>query len=68
MIALLRNLPGRGLFIPMLLRPFRANEHAGRFNWPLIDVLAPMGGIRIEDDILVTETGPRNLTREHLPH
>ena len=55
-------------FIPMLLRPFRANEHAGRFNWPLIDVLAPMGGIRIEDDILVTETGPRNLTREHLPH
>lgn len=55
-------------FIPMLLRPFRENEHAGRFNWKLIDELAPNGGIRIEDDMLVTETGGRNLTRKHLPN
>ena len=54
-------------FIPMLLRPFRSNEHAPRFNWPLIDDMAKMGGIRIEDDVLVTATGRRNLTREHLP-
>ena len=54
-------------FIPMLLRPFRGNEHSGRFNWPLIDELAKLGGIRIEDDVLVTETGRRNLTREVLP-
>jgi Xaa-Pro dipeptidase len=55
-------------FIPMLLRPFRDNEHAARFNWTLIDELAPNGGIRIEDDVLVTETGRRNLTREVLPN
>jgi Xaa-Pro dipeptidase len=55
-------------FIPMLLRPFRGNEHAGRFNWTLIDELAPLGGIRIEDDVLVTADGPRNLTRPHLPN
>jgi len=55
-------------FIPMLLRPYREGEHKGRYNWKLIDELAPNGGIRIEDDILVTETGRRNLTREHLPN
>jgi len=55
-------------FIPMLLRPFRENEHKARFNWKLIDELAPNGGIRIEDDMLVTETGGRNLTRPHLPN
>ena len=54
-------------FIPMLLRPFRENGRGQRFNWKLIDELSPMGGIRIEDDVLVTTTGSRNLTREHLP-
>ena len=53
-------------FIPMLLRPFRQNEHASRFNWKLIDELTPVGGIRIEDNILVTESGGRNITREYL--
>ena len=54
-------------FIPMLLRPFREGPQAQRFNWKLIDELSPMGGIRIEDNVLVTPTGCRNLTREHLP-
>ena len=54
-------------FIPMLLRPFRENGQAQHFNWKLIDELSPMGGIRIEDDVLVTATGSRNLTREQLP-
>jgi Xaa-Pro dipeptidase len=54
-------------FIPMLLRPFREGPHARRFTWKLIDELSPMGGIRIEDDVLVTADGGRNLTREHLP-
>lgn len=55
-------------FIPMLLRPFRENEHKAKFNWTLIDELTPCGGIRIEDNLLVTPTGHRNLTRPHLPN
>lgn len=54
-------------FIPMLLRPFRTGDHAAHFDWDLIDALTPCGGIRIEDNVLVTATGHRNLTREVLP-
>jgi Xaa-Pro dipeptidase len=57
-------------FIPMLLRPFRTGDQAAlatRFNWDLIDALTPCGGIRIEDNLEVTATGHRNLTREYLP-
>jgi Xaa-Pro dipeptidase len=54
-------------FIPMLLRPFRENGLGAHFNWKLIDELTPLGGIRIEDNILVTAGGGRNLTREQLP-
>ncbi len=53
-------------FIPMLLKPFREGEHAAAFDWKLVDELTPLGGIRIEDDVVVTATGHRNLTREHL--
>ena len=50
-------------FIEMLLRPHRAGDTAGHFDWDLIDRLAPSGGIRIEDNVLVTPDGHRNLTR-----
>jgi Xaa-Pro dipeptidase len=53
-------------FIPMLLRPFREGEHAAAFDWKLVDALAPFGGIRIEDNMLVTPDGGRNLTRPYL--
>jgi Xaa-Pro dipeptidase len=55
-------------FIPMLLRPFRDNEHRARFDWKLIEELTPCGGIRIEDNLLVTTHGHRNLTRPILPN
>jgi Xaa-Pro dipeptidase len=55
-------------FIPMLLRPFRENGQRSMFNWTLIDELTPCGGIRIEDNLLVTTHGHRNLTRPHLPN
>lgn len=53
-------------FIEMLLRPFRESGDE-RFDWGLIDELAPFGGIRVEDNLVVTEDGHRNLTRPHLP-
>ncbi len=55
-------------FIEMLLRPLREGEHSERFDWKLIDELSPSGGVRIEDNVVVTDTGHRNLTTEHLPH
>lgn len=54
-------------FIEMLLREFRDGEHSERFNWTLIDELSPLGGIRIEDNVVVTRNGHRNLTRPYLP-
>ena len=54
-------------FVPMLLRPFRGGEHAADFDWELVDALTPLGGVRVEDNVLVTAAGPRNLTRERLP-
>lgn len=55
-------------FIDMLLNPFRdSTADKGCFNWSLIERLKTCGGIRIEDNILVTENGIRNLTRPYLP-
>jgi Xaa-Pro dipeptidase len=54
-------------FIPMLLEPHRSGAEASAFNWTLIDELIPYGGIRIEDDILVTSDGFENLTRPFCP-
>jgi Xaa-Pro dipeptidase len=54
-------------FIPMLLKPLRDAGQAS-IDWALVDELTPCGGIRIEDNLLVTKTGHRNLTRPHLPN
>ncbi len=55
-------------FIDSLLAELRADPRGGRaVNWGLVDAFAPLGGVRIEDDVLVLERGIRNLTREHLP-
>lgn len=50
-------------FIPILLEPYRSNEEGKQFDWALIDRLTKLGGVRIEDDIYVTEKGAENLTR-----
>jgi Xaa-Pro dipeptidase len=55
-------------FVQMLLEPHRTGPSATDFNWPLIDSLAPLGGMRVEDNVVVTATGHRNLTREQLPN
>jgi Xaa-Pro dipeptidase len=54
-------------FIPMLLRAHRNGTHASAFDWDTIDELTRYGGVRVEDNVLVTASGPRNLTREVLP-
>jgi Xaa-Pro dipeptidase len=56
-------------FIEGLLEKLRASEHAGLVAWPLVKDLAVMGGVRIEDDVIVTGGSGvmRNLTREVLP-
>ncbi|MCP1313721.1 Xaa-Pro dipeptidase [Halomonas sp. 707D7] len=47
-------------FIPMLLAPLK--ERGVAIDWPRVDALINCGGIRIEDNVLVTETGFENLT------
>ena len=54
-------------FIEPLLGPFRTGDDAPLVAWDLIDELAPFGGVRIEDDLVVRADGPcDNLTRAHL--
>ncbi len=50
-------------FIASLLNKERNSSRGKAFNWPLIDELIPCGGIRIEDNVLVTADGFVNLTR-----
>jgi Xaa-Pro dipeptidase len=50
-------------FIPMLLERLRASAQARHVDWALVESLLPYGGIRIEDDVRITEGAPDNLTR-----
>ena len=51
-------------FIEALLAPLRSSAD---IDWKLVDAVAQLGGIRIEDDVVVQDPGIRNLTREVLP-
>jgi Xaa-Pro dipeptidase len=54
-----------GLYIiDALLKPLQADHRRELLDWAAIADLRAFGGIRIEDNILVTASGPRNLTRE----
>jgi Xaa-Pro dipeptidase len=50
-------------FIEPLLRGWRESQDPAVINWDRVEELAPYGGIRIEDNVHVTETGCDNLTR-----
>lgn len=50
-------------FIDSLLAELRASENAKFVNWDKVDAFRKYGGIRIEDNVLVTETGRENMTR-----
>ncbi|MEN8139482.1 MAG: Xaa-Pro dipeptidase [Bacteroidota bacterium] len=51
-------------FIPMLLNKLAQSELKNEVNWDKVKNMLPFGGVRIEDDVLMTETGPVNLTRQ----
>ncbi len=50
-------------FVPAILDdPVRRETHRDRVNWDALGAWRDVGGVRIEDDILVTADGPRVLT------
>jgi Xaa-Pro dipeptidase len=51
-------------FIDLLLEELRQGAHADDVDWARIEAFKPYGGIRIEDDVVCTESTPLNLTRE----
>ena len=51
-------------FIDSLLAELRQADNARYIDWVKVGEFRKYGGIRIEDNILVTETGHENLTRE----
>ncbi|MBK8267366.1 MAG: aminopeptidase P family protein [Planctomycetes bacterium] len=52
-------------FIPAILQdPERRKTFADAVNWPLVDKNMQLGGVRIEDDVLVTNGPPEVLTKE----
>lgn len=50
-------------FIDSLLAGLRAGPAADAINWTLVQTLSACGGIRIEDNVVVTAAGHDNLTR-----
>ena len=50
-------------FIPSLLDELRDSEAGADVDWAKVDALRPCGGIRIEDNVVVTDDGVDNLTR-----
>jgi len=50
-------------FIEPLLQQWKENEDASVINWDRVEALMPYGGIRIEDNVVVGESGCQNLTR-----
>lgn len=56
--------PGLYFIPPLLNDPARRTRYSEAVNWPLVDRHLDLGGVRIEDNILVTETVPEVLTRD----
>lgn len=51
-------------FIASLLGDLQKSPEAKYVDWSRVDAFRKYGGVRIEDNIVVTENGNRNLTRE----
>ncbi|MCR4583042.1 MAG: aminopeptidase P family protein [Prevotella sp.] len=56
-------------FIPHLIDLWRKEQHCAEFlNFDLLEQYKDFGGIRIEDDLLITEDGCRFLGKERIPY
>ena len=51
-------------FIDILLEELRESEHSSAVNWDRVDGFRKYGGVRIEDDVVMTDDGCENLTRD----
>lgn len=51
-------------FIPQLLENLRRAPAGSSVNWARVGELAPFGGVRVEDDVYVSDQGLENLTRD----
>lgn len=56
-------------FIPALIDDWRASGHCAEFlNFDMLEKYKDFGGIRIEDDVLITDDGCRFLGEERIPY
>jgi len=56
-------------FIPALIDDWRASGHCAEFlNFDMLETYKDFGGIRIEDDILITADGCRFLGEDRIPY
>jgi Xaa-Pro dipeptidase len=51
-------------FIDSLLEKAMTGQHGNAINWRRVQTLRPCGGIRIEDNLILTADGCENLTRD----
>ena len=56
-------------FIPALIDEWRSTGHCAEFlNFDKLETYKDFGGIRIEDDILITADGCRFLGKDRIPY
>ena len=56
-------------FIPALIDDWRASGHCKEFlNFDLLETYKDFGGIRIEDDVLITADGCRFIGKDRIPY
>lgn len=56
-------------FIPALIDDWRKSDHCAEFlNFDLLETYKDFGGIRIEDDVLITQDGCRFLGEKRIPY